>query len=157
MRAVIQRVKTARVVFDGELVSEIGPGLLTLLGVHQNDTEKDVEWLMKKIISLRIFEDLAGKMNLSLADVTGEHLIVSQFTLWADTRKGNRPSFIEAAPAQLAKMLYDQALVFSQGLGVKTKGGRFQTHMVVTLENDGPVTITLDSPSAATVTGSTIS
>ncbi len=146
MRAVIQRVTRASVHVDGALISRIEHGFLTLLGVHNSDTEKDAEWLIRKIVALRIFEDANGKMNRSLADVNGEHLIVSQFTLWADASKGNRPSFIEAARPELAERLYLHCIGLSQQLGVKTCGGKFQAHMKVTLENDGPVTSVLESP-----------
>lgn len=152
MRAVIQRVSSAAVHVvtkenpSGELVAQIGPGLLTLLGVKTGDTDADVDWLMRKVAALRIFEDGAGKMNLSLNDVSGEHLIVSQFTLWADTSKGNRPSFIEAARPEVAQPLYDRALNVSRSLGLKTSGGRFQSTMRVSLVNDGPVTLILESP-----------
>jgi D-aminoacyl-tRNA deacylase len=146
MKAVVQRVHKASVHVGDELVSEIGPGLLTLLGIGREDTEVDVEWLMRKIASLRIFEDAEGKMNLSLADIQGAHLIVSQFTLMAETRKGNRPSFIEAARPETAKPLYEKAIEVSRRLGIETSGGRFQASMRVELENDGPVTLILESP-----------
>ena len=150
MRAVIQRVTRASVhVIEGqsaELVSEIGAGVFTLLGVKTGDTEKDADWLIRKILALRIFNDLEGKMNLSLKDVGGSHLIVSQFTLWGDTQKGNRPSFIAAAQAESARALYEHALQVSRIEGVETFGGRFQTQMRVATENDGPVTFILDSP-----------
>lgn len=149
MRAVVQRVLEASVDVEGEIVSRIGPGLLTLLGVREGDSEREVEWLMKKIAALRIFEDEAGKMNRSILDVGGEHLIVSQFTLWGDARKGNRPSFIEAARPEDARKLYERALSSSEGLGLKTRGGRFQAHMRVSLVNDGPVTLLLDTPNVS--------
>jgi D-aminoacyl-tRNA deacylase len=151
MRAVVQRVQSASVYVGEELISKIGPGLLTLLGIRSGDTEREAEWLIKKLAALRIFEDASGKMNLSLLDTKGEHMIVSQFTLWADASKGNRPSFIEAARPEVAKPLYEKALALSEGLGLPTVGGKFQATMRVVLENDGPVTIILDSPvSAAT-------
>jgi D-tyrosyl-tRNA(Tyr) deacylase len=131
-------------------VGEIGPGLLTLLGIRQGDTEREADWLIKKIVGLRIFEDDAGKMNRSLIDTGGQHLIVSQFTLWADASKGNRPSFIEAARPETALPLYEKAVTLSRELGVPTSQGRFQASMVVSLENDGPVTILLDSPNPRT-------
>lgn len=149
MRAIVQRVKSASVHVDGELISEIGPGLLTLLGVRSNDTEQDAEWLMRKIVALRIFEDDEGKMNRSVRDVGGSHLIVSQFTLWGDATKGNRPSFIEAARPELARPLYERAIELSRAFGVPTEGGRFQTHMEVRLINDGPVTLLIESPSTS--------
>src|SRR5687768_4899140 len=106
MRALVQRVQWAKVVVDGVIVSEIGSGLLTFLGIGKEDSELDLEWVMGKVSRLRVFEDSAGKMNLSLSDVGGEHLIVSQFTLFADTKKGNRPSFVDAAPPGVAEPLY---------------------------------------------------
>jgi D-tyrosyl-tRNA(Tyr) deacylase len=145
MRAVIQRVRFARVQVDGTIVGEIGTGILTLLGVRQGDTERELEWMISKILKLRVFEDEQGKMNLSLLDIRGEHLIVSQFTLLGDARKGNRPSFMEAAPPDLARPLYEKALELSRSQGVRTEGGRFQAEMKVSLENDGPVTLVIDS------------
>lgn len=145
MRAVIQRVKSATVRVQGQVVGEIGPGLLTLLGVASGDSEQDAEQLVSKILKLRIFEDDAGKMNLSLLDKKFQHLIVSQFTLIADTQKGNRPSFIEAAPPEVAKNLYERTLALSRAQGVVTQGGEFQAHMEVSLLNDGPVTFVLES------------
>lgn len=147
MRAIVQRVKSASVHVGEELVSEIGPGLLTLLGVRTGDTEREVEWLMRKIAALRVFEDTEGKMNLSVLDTKGSHLIVSQFTLWGDTSKGNRPSFGEAARPEIARPLYERAIEISQALGLPTQGGRFQAHMRVSLVNDGPVTMLLETPS----------
>lgn len=150
MRAVIQRVRSARVdVIEGgasHLTGEIGAGILTLLGIAPGDTEKDLEWIVQKILKLRIFEDSAGKMNLSLLDLKLEHLIVSQFTLYGDCGQGNRPSFIGAARPEVAQPLYEKALELSRALGVKTEGGRFQAEMRVQLVNDGPVTLVLDSP-----------
>lgn len=145
MRAVIQRVKSASVKVDGEVVGQITSGIVTLLGVKAGDTEADVDKLMKKIASLRIFEDELGKMNLSALDVKAGHLIVSQFTLYGDTAKGNRPSFIEAARPEIAKPLYERALAQSTLLGLQTQGGKFQAHMEVELLNDGPVTLLLES------------
>ena len=144
MRAVIQRVNRASVTVEGDRISSIGPGLLTLLGVQEGDEEKHADWLMRKILNLRIFEDQDGKMNRSLIDCGGEHLIVSQFTLFADVSRGNRPSFVHAAKPEIARRIYDYALGASRALGVKTEGGRFQASMQVELENDGPVTILLD-------------
>ncbi len=145
MRAVVQRVKRASVTVDGAVVGTIEMGVLTLLGVRASDTEADVDRLMKKISNLRIFEDESGKMNKSLLDVGGSHLIVSQFTLWGDASKGNRPSFIEAARPEHAKPLYERALKQSAELGLPTQGGQFQAHMEVSLINDGPVTLLLES------------
>jgi D-tyrosyl-tRNA(Tyr) deacylase len=148
MRAVVQRVRRAKVAVDGEVVGEIGPGLLTLLGIGDGDTRKELEWLIRKIAALRIFEDASGRMNLSVSDVSGSHLIVSQFTLYGDVIKGNRPSFAGAARPEVARALYEEALTLSRSLGLPTSGGRFQAHMNIELENDGPVTIILESPLA---------
>jgi D-tyrosyl-tRNA(Tyr) deacylase len=145
MRAVIQRVISARVRVDGEIVGEIGRGFLTLLGVAKGDTEKELDWVLQKIVKLRVFEDQAGKMNLALGDIGGEHLIVSQFTLCADVSKGNRPSFIDAASPEVARPLVDKAIEMSRAMGIKTAGGKFQADMKVELINDGPVTIVVDS------------
>lgn len=145
MRAVIQRVKSARVEVDGQVVGEIGPGILTLLGVGAQDTAAVAEKLVTKILKLRIFEDEAGKMNRSVLDLGFEHLIVSQFTLLADTSSGNRPSFIGAARPEVAQPIYLHALKVSENLGVRTAGGRFQAEMKVSLVNDGPVTLVLDA------------
>lgn len=146
MRALIQRVKSARVTVDGEVVGEIGPGILTLLGVGQGDTERELKWVIEKILKLRIFEDPAGKMNLSVQDVGGSHLLVSQFTLYGDCAKGNRPSFVGAGPPDLARALYERGLELSRASGVPTAGGRFQADMQVSLVNDGPVTLWIESP-----------
>lgn len=145
MRAVIQRVSRGAVSIDGRPVAEIGTGLVILVGVGRNDTEADAAWLAEKIANLRVFEDEQGKTNLSLLDVKGEALAVSQFTLLADTRKGRRPSFIYAAPPDMAEPLVARfaALLASHGVPVKT--GVFQAHMLVEIHNDGPVTILLDS------------
>lgn len=150
MRALIQRVSWGKVVVAGETVGEIGPGIVTLLGVGSSDTEADAEKLIEKIARLRIFEDEAGKMNLSLLDLGAAgkpvgHLLVSQFTLYADTSKGNRPSFIQAGKPELARALFEKALRHSAAIGLKTAGGRFQAHMEVSLLNDGPVTFWLES------------
>ena len=145
MRACVQRVSQAHVSVGEEVVGRIGPGLLVLLGVAAGDQEDDVRQLADKIVALRIFDDDAGKMNRSLADVGGAMLVVSQFTLLADCRKGRRPSFIAAAPPELAERLYETyvAAIGAQGIPVAT--GRFQAHMDVELVNDGPVTLLLDS------------
>ena len=146
MRALIQRVKNAQVTVDGKVVGEIGPGILTLLGIKSTDTEKEMEWIISKIAKLRIFEDEQGKMNLSLLDQKGAgHLIVSQFTLYGDTAQGNRPGFSEAARPDLAKIIYEKALAYSKSLGLDTQAGQFQAHMEVQLLNDGPVTLWIDS------------
>jgi D-tyrosyl-tRNA(Tyr) deacylase len=147
MKALVQRVKWAKVVVDGKTVGEIGPGLLTLLGVGASDTETVAEKIVGKIAKLRIFEDSEGKMNRSLVDLGSEggHLLVSQFTLYADTAKGNRPSFVAAGKPELAKNLYEHAVRISKSLGLRTETGIFQAHMEVSLLNDGPVTLMIDS------------
>ena len=150
MRALIQRVKWAKVAVDGKTVGEIGPGILTFLGIKNTDTEKEVDWTILKVSKLRIFEDDAGKMNLSLLDLqaTGNqmgHLIVSQFTLYGDTEQGNRPGFAEAARPDIAQKLYEKALAISRGLGIETQAGTFQAHMEVSLLNDGPATFWVES------------
>jgi D-aminoacyl-tRNA deacylase len=141
MKAVVQRVKKASVTVDGKIISSIDHGLLTLLGVAKGDDEQKLRKLIEKICALRIFEDDQGKMNLSIKDRGGSHLIVSQFTLLGDTSKGARPSFINAENAELARAMYERALTMSAELGVPTLGGQFQAHMEVSLVNDGPVTI----------------
>ncbi len=145
MRAVIQRVSRAKVSVEVETVGEIGKGILILLGVSRDDTEKDALYLLEKTLNLRIFEDAAGKMNLSLIDVKGELLVVSQFTLYADVRKGRRPSFIEAAAPEKANLLYEFFVAEAVKQIEKVATGRFQAMMDVELVNDGPVTILLDS------------
>jgi D-tyrosyl-tRNA(Tyr) deacylase len=145
MKAVIQRVTRASVVVDGATVGKIGAGFLVLLGAGHDDTEEDVRYIAGKVAGMRIFSDAEGKFNLSLADVGGAILLVSQFTLYADTRKGRRPSFIDAAPPELAEALVERCaqLLREEGLHVET--GVFGAHMEVSLLNDGPVTIILDS------------
>ena len=145
MRAVVQRVSEASVSIDGEIVSRIGKGLLILLGVGADDTESDAEYLADKIANLRIFEDEKGKMNLSVLDVGGEAMVVSQFTLYGDCRKGRRPSFTRAAKPDKAQALYSYFILRLREEGVPTREGVFQAHMKVNLTNDGPVTILLDS------------
>ena len=146
MRALVQRVSRASVRVGEETVGEIGHGLLTLLGVGEGDGPAQVEWMMKKILALRVFEDQSGKMNLSVRDVGGSHLIVSQFTLYADCTKGNRPSFVSAAKPEKARSLYEHALKVSADSGIPTAGGRFQAEMQVSLRNEGPVTLWLETP-----------
>ncbi len=148
MRALLQRVTKASVTVNSEVVGRIGKGLVALVGVAQGDTDADVDYLVDKVVNLRIFADEAGKFNLSLLDIGGEILIVSQFTLLADTRKGRRPSFIDAAPPEEAERLIDLFVgrVCSKGLKVAT--GRFREMMLVEIHNDGPVTIFLDSREA---------
>lgn len=143
MKCVIQRVKYAKVTVDGKTISEIGVGLLTLLGVEKGDTSEDLEKMLQKIVTLRIFEDVQGKMNLSLKDIKGQHLIVSQFTLAADCSTGRRPSFTTAETPDKAKPIYEKALLKSMELGVETSGGIFGADMKIELLNDGPVTFTL--------------
>ncbi len=145
MRAIVQKVKNANVVVEGEEVSNIDHGLLVFLGVKETDTEKDLDYIKRKIEKLRIFEDENEKMNLSVEDVDGSILLVSQFTLFGDARKGNRPSFVEAAKPEKAEAYYDILVRELQKDGFDVKTGRFQTHMEVSLLNDGPVTIQLDS------------
>jgi len=145
MRAVVQRVSEASVSVNDEIVSKIGRGLLVLLGVGAEDTESDAEYLAEKIANLRIFEDEKGKMNLSVLDVRGEVLVVSQFTLYGDCRKGRRPSFTQAARPDKAQALYSYFIARIREEGVPTREGVFQAHMRVSLTNDGPVTILLDS------------
>lgn len=145
MKAVIQRVESASVSVDGSEISRIGAGLLVLLGVEKGDSEKDADFLLDKIIHLRIFEDGEGKMNRSLADVSGELLVVSQFTLLADCRKGRRPSFTDAADPAQATALYEYMLSRARESVARVGEGRFQAMMRVELVNSGPVTILLDS------------
>ena len=145
MRAVIQRVKSASVTVEGTVVSEIRVGLLVFLGVAQEDTPADVEYMASKIANLRIFEDDEGRMNLSILDIGGEALVVSQFTLYGDCRKGRRPSFIHAARPEKADPLYQAFMDEISRLGVPVKAGIFQAMMDVELINDGPVTMMLDS------------
>jgi D-aminoacyl-tRNA deacylase len=145
VRVVVQRVSEARVVVDGEIVGEIGNGFLVLLGVSEGDTNEDVAFLAPKISGLRVFEDADEKMNLALADVGGAMLVVSQFTLLGDCRKGRRPSFDKAARPELARQLYADFVAAVEALGIRVATGRFQAHMRVELVNDGPVTLLLDS------------
>lgn len=145
MRCVVQRVKEASVTVAGETVGKIGPGYMVLIGVSVEDTEKDVRYMADKVPNLRIFEDAEDKMNLSLKDVGGEILAVSQFTLYGDARGGRRPSFIAAARPEAANELYEQLVANWREQGIHVETGRFRTHMEVGLVNDGPVTILLDS------------
>lgn len=145
MRLVIQRVKEARVKIKDETVGEIGQGLLVFLGVGKEDSEADVDYLLEKIIQLRIFPDGQEKFNLSLMDIGGALLVVSQFTLWGDCRKGRRPSFSESAPASTALPLYEMFVEKVRQKGIPVACGRFQEMMDVHLINDGPVTFILDS------------
>jgi len=145
MRSVIQRVSRAKVTVDGEITGEIGKGVLVLLGVAGEDSEQVADFMLDKIVNLRIFEDSAEKMNLSLLDIAGEMLVVSQFTLYGDARKGRRPSFIKAAPPEKANALYEYFVSEARNQISKVETGRFQAMMDVEPVNDGPVTILLDS------------
>jgi D-tyrosyl-tRNA(Tyr) deacylase len=146
MRAVLQRVRRARVVIDGEVAGAIEQGLLVLLAVAGSDTREQATWLADKVVGLRIFNDPDGKMNLSVTDVGGSVLVVSQFTLYGDTRKGRRPSFIGAAGPDVAIPLYEAFVEGIKALGVPTATGRFGADMQVELINDGPVTLIVDTP-----------
>ena len=145
MRAVVQRVTEGDVTVENQVTGSIGNGFVVLLGVEDTDTEKDAEYLADKIVGLRIFEDADDKMNLSLHDVGGEMLVISQFTLLADARKGRRPNFVKAARPEMAKKLYDYFVEKVKAQGIKVGEGIFQAHMMVRIYNDGPVTILLDS------------
>ena len=145
MRCVVQRVEWSRVTVEGEETGAIGCGFLVLCGVQDGDTEQDMEYCAKKICGLRVFEDEAGKMNRSLADVGGKVLLVSQFTLLGDARHGNRPSFSDAARPEVAEPMCERMKARIEAAGIPVETGRFQTHMRVELVNDGPVTILLDS------------
>jgi D-tyrosyl-tRNA(Tyr) deacylase len=144
MRVLIQRVSKASVTVDGQTISSIGKGLLILLGIGHGDREEQVTFLAEKVANLRIFEDEQGKTNLSILDVNGEAIVVSQFTLYADTRKGRRPSFIDAALPDVAEPLVDQFVELLRGHGVPSQTGKFGAHMEVEIHNDGPVTIWLE-------------
>ena len=145
MRAVVQLVSHASVTVEGEVTGRIDRGLMVLLGVAEGDTPKDLQYIIDKVVGLRIFEDAEGKMNLSVKDVGGKILAVSQFTLYGDCRHGKRPSFTTAAKPEFANELYEEFVAGCQAAGVEVETGRFRTHMLVALENDGPVTILLDS------------
>jgi D-tyrosyl-tRNA(Tyr) deacylase len=145
MRAVVQRVSQARVVIDQEEAGQIGRGLMVLLGVARTDDPEQARWLAEKIVTLRIFNDPEGKMNLDVAEVGGEVLVVSQFTLYGDCRKGRRPSFIDAAPPEIAIPLYEDFINGVKALGIRTATGRFGAMMQVELINDGPVTLVVES------------
>jgi len=145
VKALLQRVTGASVSIGGEIVGRIGRGLVIFVGVANGDTEKDAQYLAQKVVSLRIFSDEAGKFNLSALDIKGELLVVSQFTLLANTKKGRRPSFIEAAPPAQAEELFERFVEQACATGLKVETGRFQQYMQVEIHNDGPVTILLDS------------
>ncbi len=147
MKLVLQRVQRAEVRVDGETVGAIGKGLLVFLGIHSQDTSDKIAWLVNKLLNLRIFEDELGKMNLSVKDVGGEILVVSQFTLYANCARGLRPDFLEAAPPSVAEPLYEQFIAeVKKGMG-KVQTGKFGAYMEVSLVNDGPVTILLEEKS----------
>ena len=145
MRVIIQRVSEASVSIDSQVKAKIGYGLMILVGISTEDNQEDIDWLTQKIINLRVFNDENGKMNLSLLDVKGEVLIVSQFTLFASTKKGNRPSFIQSAKPEIAIPLYEQLIESLKATGIEIKTGTFGADMKVSLTNDGPVTIIIDS------------
>ena len=145
MRIVVQRVNHAYVTVEGEVVGSIGPGLMVLVGAQEGDTDEDVKFMAGKIAGMRIFEDADDKMNLCVKDIGGEVLLVSQFTLLGDARHGRRPSFSHAAKPEVAEPLVDTLRDQLRDMGIHTETGRFRTHMKVLLENDGPVTIILDS------------
>jgi len=144
MRAVVQRVSCASVSVRGEAVGSVGRGVVVLVGVTHGDTEEQAEWLARKIAGLRIFEDDAGKLNAGLLDVDGAALVISQFTLYADARKGRRPGFADAAPPEVAEPLVEHFAQTLQGHGVPVETGVFGAHMLVEIHNDGPVTILLE-------------
>lgn len=145
MRAVIQRVNNASVEVDGDIIAQIARGLVILLAVGQEDNDKDQEYMAEKLLNLRIFPDEEGKMNRSLLDVGGELLVVSQFTLYGDCRKGRRPSYTDAASPLLAKKGYENFVLLLKSKGLKVATGEFQAHMHISSVNDGPVTILIDS------------
>lgn len=145
MKAVLQRVAHSSVAVEGQVISSVGKGLLILLGIEREDSIEKAQALSKKIVHLRIFEDAQEKMNLSVLDIQGEVLVISQFTLMADAQKGNRPSFVKAAPPEIAKPLIEEFCRNLQGYGLTVKQGVFGAHMAVDLLNDGPVTIWLEN------------
>ena len=145
MRAVVQRVKESSVTVGDELVGSIGPGLMVLIGVSKEDTDKDLKYIVEKVMNLRIFDDESGVMNRSVLDVGGSILAVSQFTLYGDARGGRRPSYIRAAKPEMANAFYERAVAAWREAGIHVETGRFRTEMKVSLVNDGPVTILLDS------------
>ncbi len=144
MRIVLQRVRSGRVSVDGQVIAEIDRGLVILVGVGHDDSDEEARWLAEKCATLRVFEDQAGKTNLSIQDVGGEAIVVSQFTLYADTRKGRRPSFVRAAPPEKAEPLVRRFADHLASHGIPTKTGQFGAHMLVEIDNDGPVTILLE-------------
>lgn len=144
MRIILQRVTSGRVSVDGRMLAQVGPGLVLLVGIGPNDSEEQASYLAEKIANLRIFEDEQGKMNRSILDTGGEAIVVSQFTLYADTRKGRRPSFTDAAPPEIASLLVARFAELLRQQGVPTQSGEFAAHMLVEIHNDGPVTIILE-------------
>ena len=146
MRVVVQRVEEASVTVAGEVIGAINRGLLVLVGVKPGDADKEIDFLADKLVNLRIFPDDADKMNRSVLDIRGEILVVSQFTLYGDCRKGRRPSFIDAAPPELAERIYDRFVHRLKGSGLNIQTGRFAATMEVRLHNSGPVTLIIDSP-----------
>ena len=145
MRALVQRVTAASVSVDGEVLGQIGPGLVVLVGIARCDGDRHIEYIVSKTVNLRIFEDDEGRFNLSALDVGADLLVISQFTLYADTRRGRRPGFTEAAPPDTASDLFETTLARFEESGLRVETGRFQAHMHVEIHNDGPVTIMLDS------------
>jgi D-tyrosyl-tRNA(Tyr) deacylase len=145
MRTIVQRVSQAEVVVEGISIGKIGAGILALIAISQQDTEKDLHWMAKKIVELRIFDDAMGKLNLSLQDIRGQLLVISQFTLYGDCKKGRRPSYTEAAPPSDAEKLYLQFIEIIRQFVPDVQTGQFQASMEVTLTNSGPVTLILDS------------
>jgi D-tyrosyl-tRNA(Tyr) deacylase len=145
VKALLQRVNKASVTVEGKVVGHIGRGLLVFVGISREDTERDAQYLAEKTVNLRLFSDRESKFNLSALDTWGELLVVSQFTLLADAKKGRRPSFTEAAPPDQAEVLFERFLAFLGSSGLRVESGRFQQHMLVEIHNDGPVTVMLDS------------
>lgn len=145
MRVVIQRVSEASVTIDSQITSQISKGFMILVGICTEDNLEDIQWLTQKIVNLRVFGDEKGKMNLSITDIKGEILLISQFTLFASTKKGNRPSFIQSAKPEIAVPLYEQLIESLKATGIEIKTGTFGADMKVSLTNDGPVTIIIDS------------
>ena len=145
MRALVQRVSGASVTVEGEVVGSIDEGLVVLVGIHQDDDEEDAAYIVNKTVNLRIFSDKDGRFDLSALDTRAELLVISQFTLYGDTRRGRRPSFSQAMPPEPAAALFEKALHLFEQTGLKVQTGRFQAHMLVSIHNDGPVTIMVDS------------